>query len=347
MNKGKIYITLVNYNGFDDTLDCLVSLTRLNHPNFQIVLLDNGSTNNSLEAMTDVLSGKNKGNYKKEWEEILEGSDFQVIDDKFSVKETFHIDGDEGKPFQHPIIMIEKHGNVGFSRGNNICFRYIMQQGDFAHAWVLNNDTIVDPEALATMEAEIEKNVKIGMVGSVLIYNDEREKIQTVGGGKFFPLLSVTKLMYKNAPVASLKNINKEEAVKKIDFLMGASVLVRKEVLEKVGFFDEDYFVYVEEMDWMHRMKKAGWSLSIAIDSLVYHKDSSSSKDYREFYYYQLNKNNMVFLKKHYGIFYNLLAVVPVLLNTVRITRKGKNLRYAVKGLYEGITFKTKKKVAL
>ncbi|MDW7691032.1 glycosyltransferase family 2 protein [Flammeovirgaceae bacterium SG7u.111] len=345
MAESKVYITLVNWNNYNDTVECIASLTKLQDPNFQILIVDNGSSNGSVEVFKDLMTGECKEQeYTDYLKEKIGDVDITVLNEDHTIQFE-HKTSRESNPFQHPVLVVNKLQNAGFAGGQNACFKYIMEQGDYSYAWMLNNDTEVVPDSLSTMVTEIESDEKIGMVGSVLIYHGEKEKIQTIGGGKFYPLLSATKLQYKNMHISELDNVTKEEAVEKLDFLMGASVLVRKEVLDEVGLIDEEYFVYVEEMDWMHRMKKEGWKLSVALDSKVFHKDSSSTKDIKEFYYYQLNKNHMIFLKKHYGMFYNVVSVVPAFLNTMRITQKKKNLRYTIKGLYEGFTYKAKKKI--
>ena len=116
-------------------------------------------------------------------------------------------------------------------------------------------------------------------------------------------------------------------------------MLIRRDALTDVGLFDEDFFLYAEELDLIHRAKKKGWKIAIAMDSHVFHKDSASTRDMKEFYYYFLYKNTIVFLKKNYGWIYVLTALLPSLVNILRTTRKTKNIAAALRGISEGIRY--------
>ena len=335
----KVYIVLLNWNTHADTLDCLISLQSLQHPNFQIILLDNDSQrDDSLRIFLDIFSGRSAHAHAPRWAAALAETDYQLLEEDFSVTET----GQFGRGrFAQPLVIIRNRDNYGFAGGNNVGMRYALQHGgDFSACWLLNTDTTTAPDALQRMEACYQADPGVGMVGSVLIYFDRPDTVQTVGGGRFFPLLATAKLYHKNLPVSQISQLDAQTVNGQLDYLMGASLLVRRSVMEQVGLFDEDYFVYVEEVDWMHRLKKAGWRIAVALDSFVYHKDSASTRDRREFFYYLLNKNNQVFLRKHYPFYYNLFSIGPVLLNTLRLTQRPKNLRYTLKGIWEGIRYR-------
>lgn len=141
----------------------------------------------------------------------------------------------------------------------------------------------------------------------------------------------------KNKDISVLKGINSNIVKNNINYIMGASLLIKREVLENVGIFDEDYFLYAEELDLITRGRKKGWELAVALDSYIYHKESASTKDKKWLYYYLLNKSNMIFLKKHYGVLYNAISIPFILLNTLRITKNLNNIKATIKGIIDGI----------
>lgn len=229
----KVYIIVLNWNGWEDTIECLSSLLKLNYANFQIVVVDNGSTDESVEKIKDWIAGKK-------------------------------------------IELIETKQNLGFAGGNNIGLRYAIDQGDFGYAWILNNDTTVDPESLKYLVERMARDPKIGICGSVILDYDERTKISGLIGSYDRWLGQAFCRRMNN--VYDLKNIEEYKKLeRKMDYVPGASMLVSKEFLNDIGLMCEDYFLFFEEIDWATRAKKK-YTLALAFESIVYHKSSVSIK---------------------------------------------------------------------
>ncbi|WP_026765893.1 glycosyltransferase family 2 protein [Selenomonas ruminantium] len=152
--------------------------------------------------------------------------------------------------------------NRGYAAGNNMALRYAMSQGDMEYCWILNNDTLVDPNSLTWLVEYMKKHQDVGICGSKLIYSWDRTKIQGYGG-KYNPWLSIS------------DTIKEEECIDKIDFVIGASVFVRKSFLEDIGLMCEDYFLYFEELDWKKRAE-GKYKISCEPRSIVYHKEGAT-----------------------------------------------------------------------
>jgi len=345
MRTQKTYILILNWNSWQDTIECVESVLKSNYKNYQIVIIDNDSEDNSVEYITKYLnrkilpltSEKHKNKvfpifsekipyiiYSEE--EALKGG---IVEKEKSIKLLENI--------KYPVIIIKNKDNYGFAKGNNTALRFTLKRQDFDYIWLLNNDTIIEKNTLSNLIKTAEKKNKIGFIGSVIRYYDNPNLIQTIGGGKFYPILGLGKLYMKNQHISILENLNPEEVNNYLDYIMGASLLIRKETLEDVGIFDEDYFLYTEELDLITRGKRKGWKLAVALDSFVYHKESASTKDKKWLYYYLINKSNMIYLKKHYGFLYNIFSIPFILVNTLKITRNVKNIKATIKGILEGI----------
>jgi len=341
----KTYVFILNWNSWQDTIECIESTLKSDYKNYQIVIIDNDSEDNSIEYIIKYLdreilpltSEKHKDKvfpiftekiphiiYSEE--EALKGG---IIEKEKSIKLPENI--------KYPVIIIKNKGNYGFAKGNNTALRFALRRQDFDYVWLLNNDTVIEKNTFSNLIKIAEKNNKIGFVGSVIRYYDNPDLIQTIGGGKFYPILGLGKLYMKNQYISILEKLDSEEVNRSIDYIMGASLLIRKETIEDIGIFDEDYFLYTEELDLITRGKKKGWKLAAALDSFVYHKESASTKDKKWLYYYLINKSNMIYLKKHYGFLYNILSIPFILSNTLRTTKNLKNIKATLKGILEGL----------
>jgi len=324
----KTYVLLLNWNNWTDTVECVSSLLESDYRDFKIIIVDNASTDSSVERILESLSSMSGRDGKKIICECLaEDALINVMLPETSCA----------------VTMIRNNANYGFGGGNNTGLEYILKNADFDYVWLLNNDTIVDKRALSALVTEAEKDKKVAFVGSVLRYYGEPDVIQAVGGGWFHPHLGLARLYMKNRRIDALETLKKDEVLKKINYLMGASILIRKSVLTEVGLFDKKFFVYAEELDLIYRARKKGWRISIAMDSHVFHKDSASTKDKKDLYYYFLYKSNIIFLKKNYGWTYVLTALLPSLVNIFRTTHRLANIAAALRGIFEGLRYATRR----
>lgn len=206
------------------------------------------------------------------------------------------------------ITFIQADRNGGYAAGNNIGIKYAIEQGDMEYVWILNNDTIVEKTALTELVKKMQKDKTIGFCGSKLVYEWDKTKLQGYGG-KY------------NKWLGTSYNIVNSNEISKIDYVIGASVLVSKEFLDDVGLMSEDYFLYFEELDWARRA--AGrYKLTCAADSIVYHKEGATigangndSKNKSELADYFVVRNKIKFTKKYYP--YCLLTVYIGLIWTI------------------------------
>ena len=191
----------------------------------------------------------------------------------------------------HDIIFITTQKNRGYAAGNNVALRYALKQKDMEYCWILNNDTIVDEKSLIRLYEFMVLHQDVGICGSQLVYEWDRNKIQGYGG-------------YFN-PVLARGSICKDiDMINRIDYVIGASVFVRRKFLEDIGLMSEDYFLYCEEIDWAERAK-GKYKIACVPESIVYHKEGAStggrSVENRTMLsdYYQL-RSRLLFTKKFY-----------------------------------------------
>jgi GT2 family glycosyltransferase len=329
----KIYILILNWNNWKDTIECLESVFQTRYPNFQVICIDNASTDDS-ERMI------------KEWAEgrlIVESRFFTfnaenkpipvVAYDRKTAEEGGALEKEgalTSQSYQYPLILIHAGGNEGYAGGNNVAIRYVMRRGDGAYLWILNNDTVVDKDALSAMVTGIEKNIGIGMAGSKLLYYDRTKVLQAAGGCKITPWLGNTRLIANN----------QEDSVKwdsplYPDYICGASLLVRKEVVETIGLLDEGYFLYWEDADWGARARREKYRLLYSPASKVWHKEGGTSGGVNPLTDYYWTRNGLAFVKKFHPAFLPMVLLAYIAKYTIirMLRRQPLNFLSFVRGV--------------
>ncbi|MGE4531337.1 MAG: glycosyltransferase [Acidithiobacillus sp.] len=163
-----------------------------------------------------------------------------------------------------PATLLRNAENLGFGGGCNVGIRQALQMGAEA-VWLLNNDAIVDKHALSALIAELQRDPQVGAVGSVIYDLEHPQSVQVWGGGRVIRWAGLGHHATKALPTARL------------DYLMGASILLRQEALAQVGLFDAArYFMYWEDTDLCFRLRAQGWKLAVAEGSRIWHQHSSS-----------------------------------------------------------------------
>ncbi len=218
---------------------------------------------------------------------------------------------------KYPVVFIQSGDNLGFAGGNNVGIRYALMKGDFKYIWILNNDTVVDKEALSRMVNIFESHGnKIGIVGSKLIKYYNPSKIQVLCGTK---KLTWRTGNYGKYICPNCEHIDTMEKPFEIEgYVVGASMLINVELIKDIGLFDEAYFMWAEEADFCFRALKNGWKLYCCPSSIVYHKEGGASEEgyNKKFLWlikkrpslnrfiitgYLNNRNAIYFVKKHFG----------------------------------------------
>jgi GT2 family glycosyltransferase len=152
--------------------------------------------------------------------------------------------------------------NLGFGAGNNQGLARAIDRG-YKYAWVLNNDTRVEPNSLSALVETAESDRRIAAVGSLIHAMVRPDELLAHGGGRFVS-------MWGHA-------YHVRDGRHGLDYLTGASLLLRTEALREAGLFDERYFFLWEDVDLSLRLQQAGWKLAVANSSRVWHRDGGTA----------------------------------------------------------------------
>ena len=259
----KVYVILLNWNGWKETIQCLESALRSHYRDFRVIVCDNHSTDESIEKIRDWADGRlaidTGDEINKELRHLVSppvGKPVPYVEYSRAEAERGGEAGDE----KVPLVLIRNGSNLGYSAGNNVGIRYALKK-DSACIWLLNNDTMVEHNALKELVYRVQADDSIGLAGAVIYFADKPAKIQTYGGGKILPVVGVDRFVHSPG---------------KLHFISGTSLFIRRKVIEQIGLLDEKFFFYWEDADFSRRALTQGWKLAVASNAAVYHKFSAS-----------------------------------------------------------------------
>jgi GT2 family glycosyltransferase len=339
MSEPKVYILIINYKTWQDTIECLESVFQLDYPNFHVVVIDNHSENNSLEMIEKWAQGAQEVFYQHA-KQLKDLSTPSVPKPIFYQK--LQSQSLTSPALSTQLTLIQASENRGFSAGNNIGIRYAGLLDDYQYLWLLNNDTVVEKNALSELVRKAEENLKlkIGLIGAKVMYYDQPCIFQCVGGGRYNPLLATPAPIGSNEKDVGQYDI--EELPSQMYLVMGACTLVSKPFIQDVGYMGEEYFLYFEEQDWAERGRRKGnWQLGYAYKSKIYHKSGKSTggknrvqmTSFSDFYY---QRSKILFTKKFYPQFLPFIYVsfIGIFLRRLQIG-KAKHIPLLLKMLLQ------------
>lgn len=191
--------------------------------------------------------------------------------------------------------------NDGFAKGNNDCLKLALAEG-FDYFILFNMDMIIDRSAVRKMIEVAEQDTRYGVVQARVMLHPDTTKVNSLGNYTHFLGFGAC-VGYKD----EYHKINKPQL---INYPSGAAVLFSREVLEKIGLFDEEFWMYNEDQDIGWRAWLAGYKCVLARDAVVYHKYEFSRSMQK---YYWMDRNRILAILKNYH-FLTLILIFPAFL---------------------------------
>lgn len=298
-----VCVVLLNWNGWADTVECLESVFRSRAIRFQVVVCDNDSQDDSVERLRAWAEGRLDppgGRADHALSGFVTPPVAKPIPYAVYDRATAEAGGAAGDS-DAPLILVRTGDNLGFAGGCNVGIRFALARGVHEHVWLLNNDTIVHPDALRALVDEAARRPGAGMVGSTLLYHSNPEVVQALGGARYNAWLALSRHIGAYLPAETALQ---EAPVDDMAYVVGASMLVRRDFVLDVGLLSEEYFLFFEELDWAMRAR-GRWALGYAPESVVYHKEGATiggnsrgeEKSWTADYYFV--RNRIVFTRKY------------------------------------------------
>ena len=338
MNEPLVAIVILNWNGWEDTIECLESVYQIDYPNYRVVLVDNNSSDESFLKIKDYCNGKIK--VKSNFFDYNKNN--KPIKIKAYSKEESESKTNKKDLTRNQLFLIKNDRNYGFAEGNNIGIRYALQTLNADFILLLNNDTVVDKDFLGEMINLGEINENIGIVGPKIYYYDDPDTIWCIGGKIDWKL---ARGLHVGTNEADNGQYNRTE---EFDYVSGSAFLVKREVIDKVGLMDRKFFLYFEESDLALRASKNGYKSVYAPEAKIWHKVSKSGGGLsKPIGLYYITRNRWLFMKKWakrsnyiFFVVYQAVGAIifPIVLSIYYKNRKLFGAYY--RGLSDGITFK-------
>jgi len=276
----KITVIILNWNGWKDTIECLESLFQITYEEYNVIIVDNASSDDSLEKIRRYCEGEIEVNssffYYSKVNKPIELTEY-------TKEESEKI---EGKSIRGTVL-IKNDKNYGFAEGNNIGIRYTLHNLNPNYILLLNNDTVVNKHFLGELVKVAKDCQDTGFVSPKTYYynfENRRDVINFAGG---------TLNMFKgHSQSIGVNEVDKGQydEIKTVEYVEGSCLLAKREVLEKIGLFDTKYFAYWEEADLCTRGYEAGYKSVYVPKAKIWHKVSASTDDPTKIYYYTRNK---------------------------------------------------------
>lgn len=237
-----IAVVICNWNKKHDLLRCIQSVLESDFQDFDIVVVDNASTDDSVDVIKEVYSSE--------------------------------------------VTLLSNCENLGGAGGFNAGINWALNRG-YKYVHLLDNDVIVDKQAIRKSFQFMENNGDVGAVGSKLYSYYEPYRLQELGAEIDWENFYITPL-YKGYLDSS-----KIPLIVECDYVPACSVMIRVKAIEKIGLMDEDCFIYWDDIDWFYRMKQAGYRVVSYSKSKVWHKMGAANKTNTfSTYYFWRNRIN-------------------------------------------------------
>lgn len=339
----KIAVILLNWNTWQDTIECLESLYQVNYPNYEVIVVDNNSLDNSIEKIKEYAQGlveinSKFVNYTSDNKPILTveylREEAERGDRAENEEETAKVSSNR------KLVLIKNEKNYGFSGGNNIGIRYALHNKKVKYILLLNNDTVVDPNFLIELVDVMEKESKIGIAGSKIYDYYDNKLIQCKGGYICWWKGKIEEYDFW------VREKQECDQISERDFVWATSALIKREVFEKIGLLDPYFFFGIEEYDFCTRAKKAGFKIVYVPTSKVWHKKGASSNKLKKYPDVKdmISKQRGILHYKHYHRLFKkhlppILYFFPFSIFMIRkvsvLLRPG--IRYLIRGKFKKI----------
>jgi len=237
------------------------------------------------------------------------------------------------------VCFIRSESNLGFAGGNNLGIK----KADGDYMFLINNDTEITDGLIEKLAYILDTHAEVGMISPKIRFFEKPDTLQYTG---FTPMNFYTA---RNSCIGYMeKDLGQyDDSTGPTGFIHGAAMMIRKEAIKKAGLMAENFFLYYEEMDWCERIKKAGYSVWIEPQALIFHKESISVGKKSALKEYFMNRNRILFIRRNAPVlakltFYLHFGLLVAPRNVINYLKEGRKdlLKQLFKAILWNITHK-------
>lgn len=265
----RLGVALVNWRRAADTTECLESILRSDVP-LRIAVVDNASGDGSVETIIRWAAG---GEAAAVAAPAMARLTTPPLRKPLVVRRLTAAEAMTAAPDDADVTVIDAGANLGFAGGNNIGLDFLLRSAAIDYVWLLNNDTVVEPDAAQALLTRMDATYNVGMCGTVVRYYFRPDRVQALNGHRFSLWTGSSRGIGHDTPART--PFDPARVARETDFVVGASLAVSRRFVETIGPMHEGYFLYFEEVDWAFR--NAGrFATAFAHGAIVYHKEGGS-----------------------------------------------------------------------
>lgn len=295
-DKPSVCFIIINWNSWKDTTECLEALQRLDYPNYRVVLIDNASSDDSIEQIRRWAQGGLPVS-SRYFEFDPTKKPLTLVEYDRSIAEMGGKEASEAELEQvvtdRQLVLIHSGANLGFAEGCNVGIRYALKR-QYDIICLLNNDTVAQPSLLSEMVEQF-SNRKVGIVGGKILYYDDPIYIW-YGGGQVSLLGRGPGYVFEGINQLDSEQWNHQ---RKVSFVTGCLMAVRREVWERIGLIDGRFFFGAEDADFCLRASQAGFDIIYEPRAVIYHKVARTYDKFSEKHVYYVYRGKFIFMRKH------------------------------------------------
>jgi GT2 family glycosyltransferase len=296
-----VSIVVLNWNNWEDTLECLESVYQIQYPNYDVIVVDNASEDDSLKKIESYSKGELKVNSKFiKYNSTNKPLKLVKPDKKNNALNKNYLDSKS-------LFLIENQENFGYTEGNNAGIRFALNSLNTEFVLILNNDTVVNEKILKNLISSIE-SPEVAIVQPKILYYDNPNIINTTGNKMD---------IFGSCECRGCEEIDTGQYDSSyyggFFIASGACMFIKRNIINKLNknhFFDPMLFAYHEDVDISFTARVLGFKIAYCPSAICYHKEGRSLKNnYKKFYWAQ--RNNIRVLIKNYSL-KNLLWILPI-----------------------------------
>lgn len=233
MSNKRITIALLNWNNSNETLECLYSLQNVTKPEFEVLVVDNGSKDDSV----------------------------------------FQLNTFKNRITDFRLTIVQNDENLGFAGGCNVAINWAIKNNQ-DYLLLLNNDTSVRRNFLEELLKHAEKHEDVAFFVPSIFFQD-KPSLLWFGGNAY---INWRKMHQSAISDLYLKPLPLSATAQDIDFASGCAMFCNMQALQEIGGFDEEYFLYWEDVDFSLKAREYGWRIRWVPNAHIYHKVSATTK---------------------------------------------------------------------
>ncbi len=330
-------VIVLNWKRPRETVQCIRSLLASSYRRICILLVDNGSSEESLSEIVRELESQ-----------AVVVPQLLVVDKTrpfagksgtgIEARTSRHLEGLSGEDPSRRVLLIRNNRNLGYAGGNNVGIRFALDVLECELVLLLNDDAQVTCDALSSLVQSIVGDNELGIVCPTVLFSEDRfrEGIVESAGGRFASYFFRPRQVGYREPLTSLAG-----GLHDVDWVPGVCVLIRRQVFRTIGLLDESFFAYWEDVDFSIRARQAGYRIACDRGAIVFHRRGVGEHPALSYYFH--GRNPFLLVRKHgtrieKALF--LLLAVGSTLKTMSVVayryRRANVLREFLRGVAEG-----------